>query len=85
MVTVASGRAVLEALDHVDHRNRVVGTPHDVQRRRMRLDRAGVAVLLASPLFDVADEAREDEMTVFARDELRVRGDLVVVDRRSAG
>ena len=48
----------------------------------MRLDRTGVAVLVAAALLDVADEARQDQVAVVARDELRVRGELLVAHRR---
>src|SRR5438552_11396266 len=44
-----------QAFGHGHDRDRIVDAPHDVERRRMRLDRARVARLVAAPFFDVAD------------------------------
>ena len=56
------GPRVLQRVGHGEDRDRIVDAPHHVERRRMRLDRARVARLVASTLLDVADQSGQHAM-----------------------
>src|SRR4051812_46594814 len=78
------GARVAETVRHRHHRDRIVDAPHDVERRRVRLDRTRVARLVSPTLLDVADESWEQPVTVGPGDQLPLCDELVVGHRRPA-